>query len=338
MKNIIIGAGFSACITKSLMRENSKIIGSSNTDYIKGYIRRKNLEFNKLYQKKTYSFGSLEYKLDKATFQDRVVLGGNSDIWGGKINLKYIPKKLLNFLKKKIIFKKLSFRETGTISNKKDIYQMQNKKGEIITSSDFSYKITNDHLIDFKVKNKKLFLNFTNRKIITKNVFLCVGVIQLLDLLYRSNFLKENDIIELSEFKSDFKLKTIYSKMNNNFTIQRFIFSRAIGHYFGIQYFAKYLKLLNFIPLCIDQNFYTKKNKIKLRVKNGIIINNYSKNNEIFGKSTHFCHLKINKIDINKFLSKISPGLKGIGMAFIDQKVPGPISNDIILDSFKKIT
>ena len=76
---------------------------------------------------------------------------------------------------------------------------------------------------------------------------------------------------------------------------------------------------------------------IRIKSSHGIIINNYSKNNEIFGKSTHFCHLKINKIDINKFLSKISPGLKGIGMAFINQKAPGPISNDIILDSFKKI-
>ena len=35
------------------------------------------------------------------------------------------------------------------------------------------------------------------------------GVIQLLDLLYRSKFLNNNDVIELSEFKHEFKLKLI---------------------------------------------------------------------------------------------------------------------------------
>ena len=342
MKNIIIGAGFSASITKILIGKNSKIIGCKNQQNIDNLKRRKNIEYNKFFSKKTYSYGSLNFRLKNGTFQDRLILGGNSDIWGGKINLKNFPNNLLKKLKKaKINFQKLSFKKTGTVSNNKDIVQMQNKFGKIITTSDFSHKIENGYLLDFSVKKDKIFLNIKDKitkKITVKNLFLCVGGIQLLDLLYRSKLIKDGDTIEFSEFVSDFSLKSIYSELNNKFTIQRFHFCRAVGHFFGVQYFSKYLKLLNFIPLCLDQNFYKKKINYKLRIKDGAIIDINNINNKIaFGKSTHFCNLRINNTNINKFLRRVSNNIIGVGMVFINQKVPGPISNDISLDINNKL-
>ncbi len=59
--------------------------------------------------------------------------------------------------------------------------------------------------------------------------------------------------------------------------------------------------------------------------------------NSNFGQSIHYCNLKINKVSINKFLRKIHPNIYGVGMSFVSQNVPGPISNDIILDAIKKI-
>ena len=47
--------------------------------------------------------------------------------------------------------------------------------------------------------------------------------------------------------------------------------------------------------------------------------------------------MKINGVSINKFLSKINKNILGLGMPFVDQKIPGPISNDILLDIEKKI-
>ena len=41
-------------------------------------------------------------------------------------------------------------------------------------------------------------------------------------------------------------------------------------------------------------------------------------------------------IDINEFLFKINPNIFGVGMSFIKQKKPGPISNEIVLDAKKK--
>ena len=48
--------------------------------------------------------------------------------------------------------------------------------------------------------------------------------------------------------------------------------------------------------------------------------------------------MKINKVPINEFLSKINKNLIGFGMPFVNQKIPGPISNDILLDIEKKIS
>ena len=47
--------------------------------------------------------------------------------------------------------------------------------------------------------------------------------------------------------------------------------------------------------------------------------------------------MRINGVEINKYLSRIHPNIIGIGMSFVKQKEPGPISNDIILDINKKI-
>ena len=45
----------------------------------------------------------------------------------------------------------------------------------------------------------------------------------------------------------------------------------------------------------------------------------------------------INNKNINTFLNEIHPNLIGLGMAFVSQNNPGPISNDIIEDALKKI-
>ena len=47
--------------------------------------------------------------------------------------------------------------------------------------------------------------------------------------------------------------------------------------------------------------------------------------------------MRINKINVNKFLKRIDKNLIGIGMPFINQNLPGPISNEIILDMLKKL-
>jgi len=344
-KNLIIGAGFTAAITNLLIGKDSMTIGSFSHQFLKNkYLRRKTIECNKIFSVSAKSYGSLKFKLDDGILHDRLILGGNSGVWGGNININKIPKNLLKIFKKKnLIFKKLSFLETGTISNIKDIYQLQNDKKKIINTSDITDDIKSGYLESFYIKNKKIFANIffskkKRKKLKVKRLYLCIGSLQFLDLLYRSKFLKENDEVEFSEFKHEFLFRFWNLPFSKKFTTVRYRFSRAIGHLFGIQYFSGFLKIFNFLPIFIDQNFYPQKIRYTLQIKNGELIEKKcSLPNYKFGKSIHYCNLKINGININKFLHKIDKNIKGLGMSFINQNQPGPISNEIILDIKKKI-
>ncbi len=346
-KNIIIGAGFSAAMTHIFLNCKAKIVGTLNNKTItsKNFLRRKILETNKLFSKRAYSWGTLNYNIKSANLHDRLILGGNTKIWGGHISMTNIPKKIKRILKEnKILFKKLSIDKTGSISNEKNIVQLQSLKNKILEVEDIKIKIQNGYLKDIQSQNGKLYINILTdknkiKKIHVKELFLCIGTIQIIDLLYRSKFIKDNDIIELSEFNHQFEMSRINSNLNKKSIVIRYHISRAIGHLFGIQYYSKLLKLLKFVPLSIDQKFFFRKTKFKFKIKGNTLeeITNYNILNSAFGNSIHYCNMKINNIKLRKFLKSIHPNIHGFGMSFVDQNVPGPISNDIINDVYKEL-
>ncbi len=155
IKKIIIGAGFSAAISKILTGNKTKVIGSLNHQNLRdqNYFRRRNIEVNKLMSKKAYSYGTLKFDLKNGKMHDRLALGGNANIWGGMIDVKKIPKRLLKFLKKNNInFKKLSFKKTGTVSNNKNIMQIQSREGLILKTEHLPIKIKNGYMFNFFYK------------------------------------------------------------------------------------------------------------------------------------------------------------------------------------------
>jgi len=345
INNIIIGAGFSAGIVKALFNKKIKIIGCLNHSFLsKFYLRRKLLECNKLFALKSYSYGTIKFNTKKIKLHDRLIVNGNSDVWGGHINLKSVSSTILKLFKKNYISaEKLCFNKTGTISNNNDILQLQSNNGEIIKAKQFFGKVYNGYLDRFIVENNEIFIfikkNNSFYKIKVKNLFLCIGTVQLIDLLYRSKYIFDNDTIKLSEFYSKYEYSFSRSIKKTNNTIIKYRFSRAVGHFLGTGSFAKFLKILNFIPVYIEQIFYKKKINIAMKIDNGIITNKYSKKKLklIFGNSIHYSNMTINEININKFLLKISNRIIGIGMPFVNQKIPGPIINEIINDAELKI-
>ena len=107
-KILIIGAGFTGAITKLLIGRRSKIIGSLNYQFLRDdkYLRRKSVECNKFFAVGAKSYGSLKFKLNNGIMHDRLIVGGNSNVWGGNINIKKIPQNLLRKLEKKnLVFK-----------------------------------------------------------------------------------------------------------------------------------------------------------------------------------------------------------------------------------------
>lgn len=345
INNIIIGAGFSAGIVKGLLNKKIKIIGCLDHSFLsKFYLRRKLLECNKLFALKSYSYGTIKFNIKKIKLHDRLIVNGNSDVWGGHINLKSISDNILKlFNKYKISAETLCYNKTGTISNSNDIHQLQSKNGKIVKAKQFFSKVYNGYLDRFIVENNEIFIfikkNNSFYKIKVKNLFLCIGTVQLIDLLYRSKYIFDNDTIKLSEFYCKYKYSfSRFIKKTKN-TIIKYRFSRAIGHFLGTSSFTKFLKIFNFMPVYIEQIFYKKKINITMKINNGIIKNKYSKKkiDFIFGNSIHYSNMSINDININKFLSKISNRIIGIGMSFVNQKIPGPIINEIINDTEQKI-
>jgi len=344
-KKVIIGAGFSAVMYKLLTKEKFKIIGTKNNFQLiaKNSFKRKSLVINKLFSFKSMSFGHLKFNLKKVRLHDRISFGGKSNIWGGNINIKKLPISFLKILnKKKISLKKLDIDLTGTVSNNKFIYQIQNKDNKIFDARNLSKDLTNGYLYKFRSIKKKIILEFLDyrnkkKKFFVNKLILGVGLVQLIDLLFRSGYLKDGDKISLFEFEHKFKFNFSQSRYNKDvFTTVRYSLSRALGHLLGIQYYSSFLKIFKYIPIVIDQNFYKKKRKCNFFLKNGIIkVSKTSSSN--FGDSIHYCNMLINGEKIDKFLKKINKNIVCIGMASVEQKFPGPISNEIISDIYKKI-
>ena len=128
MKKItIVGSGFSAAICKiNFEKYNTSIISCSNPLFLKNkFNRRKLIEINKFFSKKAFSYGNLKYKLNNSKIHDRLILGGNTNIWGGMVDSTNIPKKFLALLKKnKIFLKNLEVYKNGDSSNNKNIKQI----------------------------------------------------------------------------------------------------------------------------------------------------------------------------------------------------------------------
>lgn len=346
IKNCIVGSGFSAAVTYLLLNKKSEVFAVISNKRLKDLDlkKRNNIVSNKFLSKKILSRGTIKYKVKKGIFHDRNCLGGNSNIWGGHINLKKISKKLITFFKKNgLIFKNLSYKITGSSSDQENIYQIQNKDNNIFRSELVFDKINDYFLNNFKIEKKKIILelvclkNLKIKKIKVKNLFLCLGSIQLVDLLKRSNYINDKDIISFSEFEHEFKLKYNGNlKLNKKDTLIKYKFSRALGHFLGVQSYKKIFRLFNFIPIYIYQIFYNKKKRYKL-ILNGQTLKELNNSLERFGDSIHYCDMRINNVPINSILKRISKNIFGFGMSFVLQDKPGPISNDIIVDIANKL-
>ena len=197
---------------------------------------------------------------------DRLILGGNTTIWGGHISFRNITKKKKILAKNKISFKNFPLMKQDPFQMK-EIFSNYNLKKSILDVKDIPIRIQNGFINNIQIQKGKLYINvFINKNTIKKirvnKLFLCIGSTQTIDLLYRSKLLKDNDIIELSEFHHKFKIKKFNSSLDKKSIVIRYHISRALGHLFGIQLF-KILKYLNLFH-CLSINTFILKYKLNL--------------------------------------------------------------------------
>lgn len=335
---VIIGSGFSSfIIAQKLKRFNPIIISQNNKINTNFSLFRKNLLTNKILTEKALSYGNFKYILNNNTnLHDRLSLGGNTNMWGGFIDTELLPQSFINdFIGLKINFTKLNLKTNGYKSNIDTIKQLRNNQDKILNVSDYIKEYINGFVDSINVKNNLITINYINNKnkiisILTKKLFLGISFPQLVDLFFRSHLINKNLKITLSEFSHQFIInfdKDKFKGLNENKVSIKYDLIRAIKHFFGYQYSLDRLNVP--IPIFVDQNFYYKKRFIGLNLDlSENIIQQYTNNK--FGDSIHYCNLTFNDEKITKYINNISRNIIGISTPFIDQKKPGPISNDIV--------
>lgn len=344
--HIIVGSGFSSFLFNLFLNKKETLIISTKVRFISKLPKRKKLtNYLKIFSKKFNSYGNYNFVLKNATLHDTLIDGGNTNIWGGTCNLKKIKNKLIK-LKKIVSFRKISFSDTGSISNEKNIHQIQklnSKKGEIFNCSNyFSNKISGHlirinsiekNLIELEIKKEKVEKYFCRRLV------LAVNFAQLLEILLNSNILKDKDLITLDEckFKTKISLSTRLLQ-NKKDTILCYSVSGIIKHALGIQqnFNKTFFSFFNLIPFYYYQIFSKKKLKATFKIDkyNRCIKEVHQETDKNFGKSVHYFNMKVNNLNIEKKLSKVNKNIIGVSCPFLTKNEPGPIANNLVERSF----
>lgn len=345
--NIIVGTGFSAMLAHLWLKEAARVFGAGRET--KPTYRYQGFGYNKILGVKAASYVKLRNQLKGCRLHDRLVHGGNGTIWGGFVNIEGLSSEQLELLEAVgVVCKTLSFDGTGSISTGSEIRQFQFANGETLNPAKIIKDICDGFLERFEVLPDGMLRlhwsgrsgNLTGKGTSTdcRQLILAVGVVQLIDLLYRSSFLKEGDVVELSEFKYELRIVKKDSSFSEGAHTIRIGILRGLFHHLGIQHYPRAFALLDrCIPLAFDQVFYYDKLTQSFRIEKGALSDASFEKQAPFGKSIHYCNLKVNGVCINQFLQKISAQVVGLGMAFVDQATPGPISNDIFNDVVRKI-
>ena len=336
---LIIGSGFSALASYLHLKKYSPEIISYNSNVFlpNEFILRKNINANKALFKKNNSFGNFKYQLSSGIkIHDRLSPGGNSNIWGGFIDISSVSKNFIRILNNNdISLDKLDFKKNGYISNRENIRQLRNKN-KILDSKNILKKKKDGFVYSLELNGSYTLVNYFSleNKLFKekfRKVILAISFPQLIDLLYRSNIITKDIIISLSEFNHRF-VKTVSSKINKEDHIKNCIvkydFIRVLKHYFGLKTNIDKFRI-NF-PFYVDQIYSFPKRKLRLKLNyNSRII--YDRSNNIkFGDSIHYCDLKLDNIGSNQFINNLSSNIFGVSTPFINQEIPGPISNDIV--------
>ncbi len=344
---VIVGSGFSALISYYFLKKfNIQTISSNNIGYNLNNLKsRKNLNTNKFFSPKSQSKGNfIYYKNSSFKIHDRLSFGGNTNLWGGFIDIQELSTKTLGYFQEdQIKFEKLNLNTNGYKSNIDTLRQLRDSKNRILNSSKFINDILPGYVDSIKINKDFISIKFFNEKknqydfLDTKKLIIAVSFPQLIDLLFRSNLINEAKFLTLEDYVHKFKLsfsQNLNIDSNSDFII-KYDFFRALKHYLGYQ--ESIDRFLIKIPMYINQIFYNKKieGKLKIDLKNKKIsaIDNLNR----FGDSIHYCNLKIDNLGINEYISNFSKNIIGVSMPFVTQSKPRPISNDIINNFCKKI-
>lgn len=274
-----------------------------------------------------------ENKIFKSTrFYENLIIGGNSNIWGGYINFKIHSKFLKNkkfkeFYKKQNIFKLIKLFNNKKFVETYFIGNYSNNNIFRINKNHFKNSIITNKIEKISIKRNCIILETNNKKIFTRKLSLCVGNLSLLKLMYNSKMISLHDKITFLDgkvsygfnFFLDFK-KYYYIPMTLTEIIEKLIFGKKI----------KYKKKIN--NTLFVQKFSKKYKKYSYSVSE---ILSHKNNFVRFFLSNHPTNLQINNIPINTYLKNSYKNINIYNSGTIKKYIPGPISQNLIFNAIK---
>ena len=336
-KNCFVGAGLSAYFAQLLHWRDGDLCLYPSASFSPYALRRPQLEINKFFSSETKSLGSSAYQLTHATLHDRSALGGNSEIWGGFFDTAQVSQ-IEKLIAAGIRLVPLSYAVTGSISNNPSVVQLQSPDGKILNVAHHLRAGTHSYLNAIHCEAGQIKLNCVSADTphlseitVEGKVFVCTGVVQTIDLLMRSQLIQPKDELTLDEFAYELVLGGDPAQQaDQGASVISYTPGRAAAHLLGIQ---KARSLSSIKPFAIHQIFHARTQTLRMVVgdqaliEEGLLTDN--RNNASFGKSIHYCNLKINGERLVDVAARLSPCLHFVSMASVAQPKPGPISSDI---------
>ncbi|WP_145596117.1 hypothetical protein [Candidatus Pelagibacter sp. FZCC0015] len=301
------------------------IIGSGLSAFVRDQISKNSIIFT---PKKKQNLNITRSK----NFYELNILGGNTNIWGGYINLKrhkylYKKKKYFNFFKNS---KKLKIRSLFNSDKFEQTYYLSEFKADKIfriNKKTFNNKICFKSIDKFYTSKNLIFLISGKKIFKTKKLSICVGNLNLIKLLFNSKYINKKDIITYDDGGVNYSLNIFKNKsffyyipMGIKDTFTKLFFKKTINYD---------TKISSFFLL---QKFSKSKKKYKYTVEH---ILKFQSNKIRFFLSHHVANLRINNIPIEKFCINISKNISVHSSGVCKKYYGGPISQDLIFNALK---
>ena len=283
--------------------------------------------FNSKKDKLTVITGDEKKTLKSKNFYEYDAFGGNSNIWGGYINFSRHKKFLKNrnyskLFKKKLFEVKKIFSGNSYYTNTYSLVD-QNKEIFRVKRQYFKKKLLFNKVSKIIIKKKFIELITQKKKYSTSKLTLCIGNLNLIKLLYRSEIIKSHDKISFDDGNCTYVLNFLIGK-NKDYYIPMPLF-----YIFEKLFMKKSKNYKSIKSSLILQKFSSKTQNIEISCSNLMKMDSYKLR---FFLSNHIANLRINNIPIRNFISKKSKKINIFCSGTVKKYIPGPIIQDLIFD------
>lgn len=267
--------------------------------------------------------------------------GGNSNVWGGFIDLSSLKTSDLDLLNAiGALPVRFNWMTNGYRSNANNLAQLRESDGRIYTAFPTSNSITGEAV---RLSKKKDHIEViaqarrgsTPEVLKVKSLVLAAGVFNTINLLVRSDLFENAVQMTLDECNFNmglrFSERSLLQAPSEIGTRIQFALDRVFAHGFK-KHIAN--RRFTFLPsqIAVEQHFGneidTASWNLEFDKETGCWAVEAS-HSSAFGRSVHYCNLHINDKPVTQFLEEYA-NIKIIGMAAVRQEIGGPISQELV--------